>query len=74
MKTEKMFMIIDTSGRGFTSTQKFSQLKQTLGEELTGDGELVIDELDSLELGDKFDCDQILFSDTFTACYIVRTN
>jgi hypothetical protein len=70
---EKIFMIIDRSGRGFTSTQTFAQLKETLGEELTGDGELAIDEIDSLEVGDEFDCNNIVLSESFTACYITRT-
>jgi hypothetical protein len=69
---EKTFMIIDRSGRGFTSNQTFSQLKDNLAEELTGDGELVIRVLDDLDLGDSFDCDNIIDSEFFTACEIIR--
>lgn len=73
MRTQKMFMVVDVSGRGFTTTQTFSQLKETLGEEMTCDNELAIDAIDSLDVGDKFDCDNIIDSDSFTACHIIRT-
>ncbi len=69
----KIFMVQDLSGRGFTSTQTFSQLKETFGEERTCDDELAIDAIDSLDVGDKFDCDNIIDSDSFTACHIIRT-
>lgn len=70
---EKIFMVKDLSGRGFTATHTFSQLKETLGEEMTCDDELAIDAIDSLDVGDKFDCDNIIDSDSFTACHIIRT-
>jgi hypothetical protein len=65
-------MIVDVSGRGYTTTQTFSQLKNSLGEEMTCDDELAIDVIDYLDVGDKFDCDLIIDSDTFSASYITR--
>ena len=70
---KRIYMIVDLSGRGFTATQTFSQLKETLGEERTCDDELAIDAIDSLDVGDKFDCSNIIDSESFTACHIIRT-
>ena len=70
---EKIFMVVDVSGRGFTTTHTFSQLKNWLGEEMTCDNELAIDAIDDLDVGDKFDCDNIIDSESFTACHIIRT-
>ena len=72
-KQDRTYMVVDVSGRGFTTTHTFSQLKNWLGEEMTCDDELAIDAIDDLEVGDKFDCDNIIDSDSFTACHIIRT-
>ncbi len=72
-QSKKTYMVVDVSGRGFTTTHTFSQLKNWLGEEMTCDDELAIDAIDSLDVGDKFDCDNIIDSDSFTACHIIRT-
>jgi hypothetical protein len=72
-KQNRTYMAVDVSGRGFTTTHTFSQLKNWLGEEMTCDDELAIDAIDSLDVGDKFDCDNIIDSDSFTACHIIRT-
>jgi hypothetical protein len=72
-KQDRTYMVVDISGRGFTTTHTFSQLKNWLGEEMTCDDELAIDVIDDLDVGDKFDCDNIIDSDSFTACHIIRT-
>ena len=69
---KKIFMIIDISGRGFTATKDLSEIAAILGDDVDCDGEPAIDAIESLEIGDKFDCDN-LDSDSLTACYIVRT-
>jgi hypothetical protein len=67
-------MIVDVSGRGFTATKDLSEIADILGDDVDCDGEPAIDAIESLEIGDKFDCDNILFGENLTACYIVRTN
>lgn len=68
----RTYMIVDVSGRGFTATKDFSEIAAILGDDVDYDGEPAIDAIESLEIGDKFDCDN-LDSDSLTACYIVRT-
>ena len=68
----RTYMIVDVSGRGFTATKDFSEIADILGDDVDCDGEPAIDAIESLEVGDKFDCDN-LDSDSLTACYIIRT-
>jgi hypothetical protein len=70
---QRTYLIVDRSGRGFTATKDLSEIAEILGDDVDCDGEPVIDAITSLEIGDKFDCDNILFGDSLTACYIVRT-
>jgi hypothetical protein len=69
----RTYMIVDVSGRGFTATKDFSEIADILGDDVDCDNEPAIDAIESLEVGDKFDCDNILFGENLTACYIIRT-
>lgn len=70
---KRTYMIVDVSGRGFTATKDLSEIAAILGDGLDGDGEPAIDTIESLEVGEKFDCDNLEDSESLTACYIVRT-
>lgn len=70
---QRTYMIVDRSGRGFTATKDFSEIAAILGDDIDGDGEPAIDAIESLEVGEEFDCDNLVDSDSLTACHIVRT-
>jgi len=73
VEEEKRFLISDQSGRGSSVTKTLSEIRSMLEEEATVDGEPAIDEIDSLDVGDIFDCNNIENSDALVACKIVRT-
>ena len=71
--SKRTYMIVDRSGRGFTATKDFSEIAAILADGIDVDGEPAIDAIESLEVGDKFDCDNLEDSGSLTACHIVRT-